>query len=315
MSARDDTQEYINYLMQGSGASLDYEQLKQELNKDSISSAQAKTESSISAFHSYLKTQDLDPNISQIAQSAFYSSQTSKPREIKESESDKKPMNITDFDYSSRGSSPAKLKVENVEISQTETLAQLESLGKKLISNGFAPLHPTLMLATRDNHHVAGTLTDTQALYLISTLSSIITEYESRGSTIQNLVTRLNTRPVSDSESGEELKVKLETQQKTIEKLEFEKRAMLLREESNRARNSSLLETIKQRYYFDSPDLEPILATVIESYEQKLETTSGLDQSKLSNNLRTSSNSLQDLLTTKVRELLMFSELTTKFCN
>jgi transcription initiation factor IIE alpha subunit len=308
MSAKDDTQEYINYLMQGTGASLDYEQLKQELNKDSVSSAQAKTESSISAFHSYLKTQDLDPNISQIAQSAFFSSQTSKPRDLKESANGRKPMDITDLDYSSRGSSP-KLKVENVEISQTETLAQLESLGKKLIDNGFSPLHPTLMLATRDNHHVAGTLTDTQALYLISTLSSVIAEYESRGSTIQNLVSQLNSRPISGGEVDESainfFKTKVENQKKIIEKLEYEKRAAILKEDSNRARNASLLDSIKQTYYFDSPNVEPILATVIESYEQKLESKAEKEQSGSVFNPQISSNSLQEIINHKVFSFLI----------
>jgi hypothetical protein len=282
--------------MQGSGASLDYEKLKQELNKDSVSSAQGKTESSISAFQSYLKTQDLDPNISQIAQSAFFSSQTSKQRDLKESSNGRKPMNIADLEFSSRGSSP-KLKVENVEISQTETLAQLENLGKKLIQNGFAPLHPTLMLATRDKHHVPGTLTDTQALYLISTLSSVINEYESRGSTIKNLVSQLNNRssPGNDKDAiVMDLKAKLESQTKIIEKLEFEKRATLMREESSRAKNASILDSFKARYYAYSPALEPLLSTLIESYEQQLESMVRNEQSKLDLKLEVSSNSMQN---------------------
>ena len=67
-----------------------------------------------------------------------------------------------------------------------------------------------------------------------------------------------------------ELKQDLDQKTYLAEKLQFEAKAKLLREESTRNRNYGMLDAIKQKYFFDTPGLEPVLATIIETYEDRL---------------------------------------------
>ena len=67
-----------------------------------------------------------------------------------------------------------------------------------------------------------------------------------------------------------ELKQELEQKTYLSEKLQFEAKSKLLREESSRNRNKNMLEAIKQKYFFDSPGLEPVISTIIETYEDRL---------------------------------------------
>ncbi len=67
-----------------------------------------------------------------------------------------------------------------------------------------------------------------------------------------------------------ELKQALDQKTYLGEKLQFEAKAKLLREESSRNRNHAMLEAIKQKYFFDTPGLEPVISTVIETYEDRL---------------------------------------------
>lgn len=67
-----------------------------------------------------------------------------------------------------------------------------------------------------------------------------------------------------------ELKQALDQKTYLTEKLQFEAKAKLLREEATRNRNYSMLETIKQKYFYDNPGVEPILANIIQTYEDKL---------------------------------------------
>ncbi len=67
-----------------------------------------------------------------------------------------------------------------------------------------------------------------------------------------------------------ELKQDLDQKTYLAERLQFEAKAKLLREESTRNRNNAMLDVIKQKYFFDTPGLEPVLATIIEAYEDRL---------------------------------------------
>jgi hypothetical protein len=159
-----------------------------------------------------------------------------------------------------------------------DSLAQLERISNNLVKDGFSPLHPSLMVATSADHHVPGTLTEPQALYLISTLSTLLTEFQNRGNAIQHFVHQISHSSQSrESRSGldleeevKSLKRSLEKKKMLVEKLEFEAQARRAREESIRHRNQNMLDAIKQKYYYDNPGLDPILYSIIESYEEKL---------------------------------------------
>ena len=89
---------------------------------------------------------------------------------------DNRPMHMSDLEknvYSSQVDSPPSLQNSSI---------QLEKLSKRLEENGFGSLHASLK----------GQLSETQRLHLISTLSLLVSEFENRGNTIQNLVNELS---------------------------------------------------------------------------------------------------------------------------
>jgi hypothetical protein len=169
---------------------------------------------------------------------------------------------------SAGGDSPEKRE-------STATKLQLELLSKQLEKAGFSPLHPSLLYTSKDNAHFPGTLTDTQGLCLISTLSVLINEFENRGSTIQSLVQQLSQKSNSPTKAPEsveiqELKAKIQHNEYVIDKLKFEASSAQQRQESQRIRNERILESVKQEYGFEHSSAEPVIARIIDIYEDKL---------------------------------------------
>ncbi|KAJ3361262.1 hypothetical protein HDU91_004015 [Kappamyces sp. JEL0680] len=272
----EETAQYIDYLMKGTGASINFDELRNELSKTSSVGGildqppspikeRGAPASNLDAFRSFVKVSDLEytPAKTSGRSQGLLSALTA------------------DVKTTGHGS------YQN--LTQKDTLAQLERLSRQLVKDGFSPLHPSLLVTTSGDNHVAGTLTETQALYLISTLSVLITEFENRGNTIQHLVQQVSSvSPQSKSGDKQEsntpnearvaelqqqvqsLKQELSSKAAALEKMQMEERARYLRDESTRNRNRSMLEAIKQKYYYDTPGLEPVLHTIIEAYEEKL---------------------------------------------
>jgi uncharacterized protein YecA (UPF0149 family) len=180
--------------------------------------------------------------------------------------------------------SPGGQNLSRKDFEHTSTRLQLEKLSKQLEKAGFSPLHPSLLFTTKDDIHVPGTLSDTQGLSLISTLSVLINEFENRGSTIQQLVQQNPQKSVHgagetpkalsklETESViQELQSKIQHNEYVIDKLKFEASAAQQRQESQRIRNDRILEAIKQEYDIASPTTENVLSRIIAIYEEKLQ--------------------------------------------
>ncbi|KAJ3311714.1 hypothetical protein HDV04_003859 [Boothiomyces sp. JEL0838] len=150
------------------------------------------------------------------------------------------------------------------------TSLQLEKLSQKLVKAGFNSLHPSLLFTSKDNFHVDGTLTETQGLYLISTLSVLVSEFENRGNSIQELISQLaEQRKRNDLQTSNEDKLKLAEYEATIKELRNE---IQKRDEYNtlvQTRNSAILENMK--FKLQSNSLDPALVNIVSAYEQKIE--------------------------------------------
>ena len=101
-------------------------------------------------------------------------------------------LNVTDLEKS-----PMKQDIlstmTNISASQDPT-SQLEKISKRLASSNFSPLHSSLLVTTPDSNqqHIPGTLSETQAFFLYSTLNGLLNDYDNRGNTIQNLINQLS---------------------------------------------------------------------------------------------------------------------------
>jgi hypothetical protein len=199
--------------------------------------------------------------------------------------------------------SPSVQNTSKKDFEPTSTRLQLEKLSKQLEKAGFSPLHPSLLFTTKDDVHVQGTLSDTQGLSLISTLSVLINEFENRGSTIQQLVQQNSQKsahamgepPKSlsklETESIiQELQSKIQHNEYVIDKLKFEASAAQQRLESQRIRNDRILDAIKQEYGFTNSTTENVISRIISIYEEKLQ-QNGNNHAKVSS----PSNPFEDL--------------------
>lgn len=143
--------------------------------------------------------------------------------------------------------------------------------------SGFSPLHPSLVNTTSRD---AERLSNIQALYLISTLSVLITEYESRGNAIQQLVNRQSPPSAASSPVKSDrlealeneiknLKAKNQQNEYLIEKLKSERIRIDQKLESDQQRNMDILNSIKKQFYLDSSNYDPVISKIIEGYEEK----------------------------------------------
>jgi hypothetical protein len=332
----DDTKDYIQYLMQGVGGDLNFDQIRDELSQsgrskdtfDSINSnspslnlnesTDKKDSSNLSMFNTFLKNQT-DPDISQIQQSAFFqkniSNRSSLTKDILESRPplhkdlnqpkyspDDTRYSATDKQndtrYSANGSRCSAKDKSNdssaiysgysandkgystsnyssIPDTTSTTEKQLRLLSKQLEKAGFSPLDQCLQTCSNSSNDK---LSDKQGLYLISTLSSIICEFESRGNQIKNLQQKkLNLKDLdTDQMHSSTLANNTKNDQSTLAnnvKKDYQIDLLTLENNTlkkNLAKNNAVFEEIKGKYYLESKD-EGVIKVIIDKYEHQIE--------------------------------------------
>ncbi|KAJ3270784.1 hypothetical protein HDV01_007403 [Terramyces sp. JEL0728] len=150
------------------------------------------------------------------------------------------------------------------------TSLQLEKISQKLVKSGFNSLHPSLLFTSKDSYHVDGTLTETQGLYLISTLSVLVNEYENRGNSIQELISQLaEQRKRNDLQPSESDKQKLSEYEATIAELRAEIQKRDDYTNLVQTRNNAILENVK--FKLETNNLDPSVVNIVTAYEQKIQ--------------------------------------------
>ncbi|KAI8902459.1 hypothetical protein BC833DRAFT_573620 [Globomyces pollinis-pini] len=76
--------------------------------------------------------------------------------------------------------------------SNSKTMTHLQELSKKIVAAGFNPIHSSLLTISDSIQPPKDTLTESQGLYLMGTLSVLYNEYMNKESTIQQLLKQVN---------------------------------------------------------------------------------------------------------------------------